>query len=158
MEIKIVLPREVEKKLLLALEKAGLVEIGGILMGEHLADAEFQIVDLTVQKQYGRSTSFIRFVREATAALVHFFRQFGNDYTRFNYLGEWHSHPLFSPIPSQKDIQSMLEIVNDRGVGANFAILLVVRLDDGQNLAMTATAFLPNYGHFRCELIREGIT
>ena len=158
MEIMIVLPGEVEKKLLLALKKAGLIEIGGILMGEHLADAEFRIVDLTIQKQYGGSAFFVRFVREATTALVRFFRRVGNDYTRFNYLGEWHSHPLFSTIPSQKDIQSMSEIVNDRDVGANFAILLIVRLDDDQYLESTATAFLPSCGHFRCGLVREEIT
>ena len=42
--MKIHLPTDIQKKLIPALEKAGNQEIGGVLMGEHIAEAEFRIV------------------------------------------------------------------------------------------------------------------
>ena len=70
----------------------------------------------------------MRRLGEALSALARFFRLTGEDYTRFNYLGEWHSHPSFSTTPSEKDVQSMLEIAGDPEVGANFVALVIVRL------------------------------
>jgi integrative and conjugative element protein (TIGR02256 family) len=57
-----------------------------------------------------------------------FFQQTGRDFQRFNYLGEWHSHPSFSVRPSPQDIQTMTDIVQDRNSLISFAVLLIVRL------------------------------
>ena len=54
-----------------------------------------------------------------------------------------------------KDIQSMLEIVTDIDIGANFVILLIVRRKGTQEIEATATAFLPNNKYFECNLIME---
>lgn len=78
-----------------------------------------------------------------------------SSYSQYNYLGEWHSHPSISPEPSQKDIQSMLEIITDEEVGANFVILLVVRLKDAQELEAAATVFIPDRSYFTCEVVKE---
>ena len=122
--MKIYLPNQIEKRLSLALGKAGSKEIGGVLMGEHIGEAEFRVVDLTIQKQRGTITFFVRLVVDAVTSLQRFFKQKKYNYKKFNYLGEWHSHPSFPPTPSSKDIQSMLEIVTDTDIGANFVILL----------------------------------
>lgn len=151
----IYLPNQIEKKLSRALEKAGSKEIGGVLMGEHIGEAEFRIVDLTIQKQCGTVTFFVRLVADAVASLQRFFKQTGYNYRKFNYLGEWHSHPSFSPTPSLKDIQSMLEIVTDTDIGANFVILLIVRHTEAQEIEATVTAFLPDSSYFECKLIKE---
>src|ERR1700720_4334656 len=52
----------------------------------------------------------------------------GRDFQRFNYLGEWHSHPSFSVRPSAQDIQTMTDIVEDRNSLISFAVLLIIRL------------------------------
>lgn len=153
--MKIYLPNEIEKRLSLALEKAGPKEIGGVLMGEHIGKEEFRIVDLTIQKQRGTFAFFVRLVADAVISLQRFFKQTEYNYRKFNYLGEWHSHPSFPPTPSSKDIQSMLEIVTDTDIGANFVVLLIVRSQGAQEIEATATAFLPDSRYFEGDLVKE---
>ena len=153
--MKIHLPTDIQKKLIPALEKAGNQEIGGVLMGEHIAEAEFRIVDLTIQEQFGRVAFFIRLVADIVKPLKGFFKRTGYNYRNFNYLGEWHSHPSFPPVPSQKDIQSMQEIVTAPDAGANFVILLIVKLKGVQEIEATVTAFLRDGKFVECQLIKE---
>ena len=153
--MKIHLPTDVQKKLIPALERAGNQEIGGVLMGEHIAEAEFRIVDLTIQEQFGSVAFFVRLVADIVKPLKGFFKRTGYNYRKFNYLGEWHSHPTFPPVPSQKDIQSMQEIVTDPDTGANFVILLIMQLKDGQEIEATVTTFLRDGKFFKCQLIKE---
>jgi len=153
--MRIYLRPEIQKRLVFALKKAGSREIGGILMGEYLKEGEFQIIDLTIQKQSGSHAFFFRLVASAIAPLNRFFKRTGNNYQKFNYIGEWHSHPSFPLIPSSKDIQSMFDIVSDAEVGANFVILLIVRLNDAQFLEATATVFLPDQTYFQCEILKD---
>lgn len=155
--MKIHLPINIQQKLIQALEKARSYEIGGVLMGEHIAEAEFRIVDLTIQKQLGSTVFFTRLVADIVKPLKRFFKQTGYNYKKFNYLGEWHSHPSFSPVPSQKDIQSMQEIILDPDTGANFVILLIVKLKGTQEIEGTVTTFLRDGKFFKCQLITEKI-
>ena len=124
-------------------------------MGEHVDKAEFRIVDLTIQKQFGTAMFFLRLVRDAVGSLKKFFKQTGHNYRKFNYLGEWHSHPTFPPLPSLHDIKSMQEIVTDSDTGANFAVLIIVQLNRSQEIDVTATVFLKDGRFFTCELIKE---
>ena len=153
--MKIYLPNQIERRLSLALKKAGVKEIGGVLMGEHIGEAEFRIHDLTIQKRHGTVAFFVRLVADAVVSLQRFFKQTGYNYRRFNYLGEWHSHPSFPPMPKSKDIQSMLEIITDTDVDANFLILLIIQHKEGQEIEATATVFFPDSTYFECELIKE---
>ena len=151
----IYLPNQIERRLILALEKAGAKEIGGVLMGEHIGEEEFRIVDLTIQKRRGTCVFFVRLVADAVASLQRFFKRTEYNYRKFNYLGEWHSHPSFPPTPSSQDVQSMLEIVTDTDIGANFVMLLIVRHTEAQEMEATVTAFLPDSSYFECKLIKE---
>ncbi len=153
--MKIYLLNKIEKRLSLALEKAGPKEIGGVLMGEHIGEEKFRIVDLTIQKHSGTVAFFVRWVADTVASLQRFFKQTEYNYRKFNYLGEWHSHPSFPLTPSSKDIQSMLEIVTDTDIGANFVILLIVRYKEAEEIEATATAFLPDSSYFECKLVKE---
>ena len=153
--MKIHLPIDIQKKLILALEKSGNREIGGVLMGEHVDEAEFRIVDLTIQQQFGGVAFFVRLVVDTVKPLKRFFKKTQHNYKKFNYLGEWHSHPSFSPMPSQKDTQSMIEIIADSDTGANFAVLLIVRLKNVQEIEATATVYFPDGNFFECQLIKE---
>jgi [CysO sulfur-carrier protein]-S-L-cysteine hydrolase len=76
--------------------------------------------------------------------LADFFARTGHDYLRYNYLGEWHSHPRFQPIPSPEDRATMLELVKNPLVGANFAVLIIVRLRRWSRLELSATLFRTN--------------
>jgi integrative and conjugative element protein (TIGR02256 family) len=93
-------------------------------MGEHIGDELFRVVEISVQRSGGTAACFIRHPNEHKAQLERFFAQTGNDYARFNYLGEWHSHPSFEPAPSETDVCTMQSIVEDPEVGVNFLVLL----------------------------------
>lgn len=149
------LPPEIADRLSSALVRAAHREIGGIVMGEHIAEDEFRVRDLTVQQRGGTFATFRRALSEALVPLRRFFADTGHDYRRFNYLGEWHSHPSFVPEPSATDHRTMRGIVNDAAVGANFVILLIVRLDGEGRLVGTVTVYLPGGQEFPGELIQE---
>jgi len=96
-------------------------------MGEQVAPDHFRVVDFSVDDTTGTAAHFVRSPEHHAKALDRFFRKTGSDFKRFNYLGEWHSHPSFSVRPSQEDIMSMQNLVNgERDI--EFSALLIVRL------------------------------
>lgn len=117
--------------------------MGGILVGEHMGFDQFRIIDISFQKSGGALAHFVRDPKHHKAFLADFFARTGNDYQRFNYIGEWHSHPLFEPIPSDKDIRTMSQLVIDPDVGVNFAVLIIVRLRGWSRLRISSTMFQP---------------
>jgi proteasome lid subunit RPN8/RPN11 len=116
-------------------------EIGGVLVGEHVAADTFRIVDISVQQRGGAAAHFVRDPEHHKAFLTDFFAKTGNNYKRFNYIGEWHSHPAFEVFPSDSDLSTMDDLVKDPDVGANFAVLLIVRLKNCRTLELSATLF-----------------
>jgi integrative and conjugative element protein (TIGR02256 family) len=141
--MQLLVTRPVIKRLERELRRAGRREIGGLLMGEHVRDELFRLVELSVQRGGGTKACFIRRPQDHKAQLEKFFAQTGNDFTRFNYLGEWHSHPSFEPLPSDTDIRTMQSMVEAPDVGVNFLVLMVCRMASrrGRVLELTATAF-----------------
>src|SRR5262245_10767455 len=88
-------------------------EIGGVLVGEQLAPDAFRLVDFSVQRSGGTETCFVCDPSEHEGFLSDFFSRTGANYSRFNYLGEWHSHPLFSVTPSPRDLLQMQTLVDE---------------------------------------------
>jgi hypothetical protein len=111
-----------------ALRPAGRKEIGGMLFAEQSAVGQFRIVDFSVDLSSGSQANFRRDPRAHQEALNAFFDRTGRDFSRFNYLGEWHSHPSFSVRPSLEDIATMIELVTNERTMISFAVLLIVRL------------------------------
>lgn len=149
--LTLILPPNVVQRIESALKRAGLHEIGGVLMAEHVGTNEFAITDLTVHKR-GTLASFVRRIEDALSYLNVFFQRTKNDYTRFNYIGEWHSHPSFELVPSTRDDASMLEIILDPTVSAVFAVLLLVKLDMGGRLQASGHLYLPDATRSSCPL------
>jgi len=110
-----------------ALRRAGRREIGGILMGKQIGVGYFEVVDFSIDAISGERAHFVRDAEHHREALDLFFERTGHNYQTFNYLGEWHSHPVFPAAPSPTDIQSMQELVEgEREI--DFAVLLIVKL------------------------------
>ena len=141
--LTLLLPADICDRIKTGLHKARHREIGGILMAEHVGVDTFSVTDLTLHRR-GTIASFVRRIEEALASLDDFFHRTRHDYTKFNYIGEWHSHPCFAPEPSPKDDSSMREIVGDAAIGANFAVLLIVKLNADGVLLTSLHAYLPN--------------
>lgn len=140
--LTLVLPHDIQAKLLAALRSGGKREIGGVLMAEHVGPNRFAVMDLTVHKR-GAVAYFIRLIEDALWRLQEFFSSTGNQYSKFNYIGEWHSHPMFAPEPSPTDDISMHQIADDPKVGANFVVLLIVKLDSSGALVAEVHTYLP---------------
>ena len=100
-----------------------------MLFGEHFSSKEFIVVEATVADT-GSVASVVRNLAKGLIRLERFFSRTRHNYTRYNYLGEWHSHPSFELVPSVIDDRTMFEIVNDPDVGAYFAISIIVKLVD----------------------------
>lgn len=141
--ISLIIEKHLVQTLKESLRRAGQYEIGGILMAEHVGVNEFVVRKITTHKK-GTFASFIRKIEDAVGSLRTFFKNTEHKYNRFNYIGEWHSHPSFSPYPSYTDDLSMLEIIQDESVGANFVVLLIVKLDNAGNLVGSAHTYLPD--------------
>ena len=126
-------------KLVAALRRAGSREIGGQLYGEQLAPSYFLVTDLAIQRRRGSVTRFFVDLVQATRDAVRFFDRTRHRYTRFNYIGEWHSHPSFAVRPSGTDIETMRALVRDPEFEGLFAVLMIVRLS---NNALSAAAWV----------------
>lgn len=123
-----VAPDQVEK-LLVVLRAAGRREVGGQLYGEQVAPSYFRINELTVQQQFGTQADFMVDIDAALRDADAYFGRTGHDYKRFNYVGEWHSHPSFAVSPSNEDTTTMTELVRDASFKGTFAVLMIARLD-----------------------------
>lgn len=154
--MKLLLPLPVIKRLEFEMRQARRNEIGGLLFGEHVGDEIFRLVDISVQRNGGSPIHFVRDPAQHQPQLDDFFRKTGADYTRFNYLGEWHSHPSFDPQPSGQDLRMMQSIVEDPTTGANFLVLLIPRLRRWRHIEVGATLFRPAMPDAHVELVVEG--
>jgi [CysO sulfur-carrier protein]-S-L-cysteine hydrolase len=113
-------------------------------MGEHVRDEVFRVVEISIQRAGGAEACFIRDPASHQTQLNEFFAQTGADYIRFNYLGEWHSHPRFEAVPSPTDVRTMQSLVSDPAVGVHFLVLLVAKLSSGNRLEASGMAFTPS--------------
>jgi len=154
--MKILIPLEIIEQLKRELRGAGIREIGGVLVGEHLHDETFRLADISVQHSGGSATHFIRDLERNNAFLKEFFARTGYDYRRFNYLGEWHSHPSFEPLPSMPDLAAMRDIVEDPNVGVHFAVLLIATLARRSTLKLSVTAFRAQAAPLNVDVEVEG--
>lgn len=145
------IPADQRTRLRFALAGAGKNEIGGQLFGEQLAPAEFAVTDLTVQRRRGTFARFFVDLLQTARDAARFFERTGRRYEKFNYIGEWHSHPSFEVRPSAHDVATMRGLVSDVEFRGNFAVLLIVRLDR-EDIAMYACVFDPKGGEMQVTL------
>jgi proteasome lid subunit RPN8/RPN11 len=143
---------DIESRLRRALRQAGRREIGGMLFAEQLAPARFRLMDFSVDSSSGSHAHFRRDPAAHTAALNEFFDRTGRDFSRFNYLGEWHSHPSFSASPSLHDMETMQSLVENPGGEISFALLLIVRLRFWLWIDHSLTAFARGYSPRRARI------
>lgn len=150
--------KQCAEKLKHALRQAGEAEIGGVLAAEHLSDGVFEVIDLSVQRIGGAFASFRRWVLPHRRFLQRFFMRTGRNYQRFNYLGEWHSHPSFPAEPSTIDVRVMQRLIESKDQDANFIVLVVVKLNSAGALEGSAHAFRPGLAPVRIRLHLPGRT
>ncbi|NTZ82018.1 hypothetical protein FCJ61_03045 [Burkholderia metallica] len=154
--IEVQLTPECAAKLLHELRRARADEIGGVLATERVADRVFRIVDLSIQRKGGSVTAFSRDASLHKRFMRRFHDLTGHQYERFNYLGEWHSHPSFPALPSPKDVRTMHSLLEAPDQVANFLVLLIVKRSSAGKLEASAHAFAPDLAPMRVPLTMLG--
>jgi integrative and conjugative element protein (TIGR02256 family) len=100
-------------------------EVGGILVGFYTEDHTTAIVTNVStpsdDSKAGR-TWYLRGVRRLRSWLRLLWQQNVRQY----YLGEWHSHPGGSPVPSKQDIDQMIQIAVDENYQCREPILAII--------------------------------
>lgn len=135
------------------LKGAGRKEIGGVLFGEQIAEGDFRIVEATRQRFFGGTvTTFKRRGAAARKDILYLHKKFGGNPERFNYLGEWHSHPNAPAAPSLQDEVTMYKLLADQGEAVNFLVLIIVRLDVEARFHIAARTYLTSGHKLNCEI------
>jgi proteasome lid subunit RPN8/RPN11 len=137
------------------LRRAGSRETGGVLFGEHVGEADFRIVEATAQRLGGGPVAFKRNGGKAQRDLKSLSRRYGDDPSRFNYLGEWHSHPHVPATPSPIDEVTMHKLLSDPNCDVNFLVLLITRLSNAGTLELSASTYLATGQKLDCDVIFE---
>lgn len=133
-------------------------ELGGVLFGEQIAEGDFRVVETTRQRLWGgTATTFHRRGGRARKEILAFHEKLGGDPERFNYLGEWHSHPSTPVWPSIQDEVTMYQLLADQGAAVNFLVLMILKLDRDSRLQIGAQTYLSSGHKIQCEIeIEDG--
>ncbi|MBL8471984.1 MAG: Mov34/MPN/PAD-1 family protein [Rhodocyclaceae bacterium] len=149
--IDVVLNSRCVRKLKRELRTAGTSEIGGVLAAEQVGDGRFLVLDLSVQRN-GTNSHFERDPVQHRAFIRQFHERMGRKPARFNYLGEWHSHPAYPATPSDVDFRQMQCLVEDGEQKSTFLVLLIVKLGVRGELRGSAFGFRPGFAPIRGRL------
>lgn len=144
-------PPEQLRQIVVAVSRAGVREVGGQLFGEQLVPSDFRLTKVTVQERWGTISRFVVDLYQASRDALDFFTQTRRAYQRYNYIGEWHSHPLFPVAPSSQDLATMRSLVAAPTFQGNFSVLMIVRLDAAK-LTSGAWLFDPGGAEIPVEL------
>lgn len=155
--IDVILNGKCVRKLKRELRAAGSNEIGGVLAAEQVDDGRFLVVDLSVQRN-GTHSHFERDPHQHREFIRRFHQRTGHKPERFNYLGEWHSHPVYPATPSDVDFRQMQHLVEEAEQKSTFLILVIVTLGLNSELRGSAYGFRPGFAPLRVRLrsIEEG--
>ena len=152
--MQLLLPSDVRRTMRRHMVWARRREIGGILMGEEIGARRFRIVDFSVDAVTGTSAHFVRDADHHERELRAFFQKTGADYSRYNYLGEWHTHPSFDVRPSLQDLHSMQDLV-EGSRGVDFAVLFIARVRWMWRFQCSAFLFVQQHAPTEIEVLHE---
>jgi integrative and conjugative element protein (TIGR02256 family) len=120
------------------------LETGGILLGHYSVSHDRAIVtDITKAPSDSRSGRywFLRGVRGLQGKIDRLWSR-----NQGYYLGEWHFHPLGSPMPSSTDVGQMYEIAESEQYHCPEPVLLIIGGDPAGEWSAKALVFLRREG------------
>src|SRR5690606_18819086 len=99
-------------------------EFGGFLIGYYTEDYKHLRITDTILPKYFNSTkySFERSTKGIAKKLGTYFEETPKKF----YVGEWHTHPDSSPIPSITDISAINAIINNQNACLANPVLLII--------------------------------
>lgn len=123
---KLYLSMEVIKEIESEYKKNRYFEVGGILLGKMSSNLDTIYVDRLLKVKSRRKYSFT-YIRNSKKAQKIINEEWKYSEGVMNYLGEWHTHPGISPLPSLQDRQTILELTQDKkSIYFPYTILLIM--------------------------------
>tara|TARA_R110001583_G_scaffold178502_3_gene334466 strand:+ start:1434 stop:1886 length:453 start_codon:yes stop_codon:yes gene_type:complete len=103
------------------IEKFGMIETGGILLGFIKNDTIY----IEVASKPGENAIHEEYYFKADSDYVNMIidMEYANSDGKIKYLGEWHTHPEYIPTPSELDLISLSEITTSKG---DFCIMVIL--------------------------------
>lgn len=94
-------------------------ETGGTLVGFYLADYRIAYIAQILDAKTGAQRSRRHFYRPSDNIDYQLRRIYNRSQGKIHYLGEWHTHPFDSPIPSDIDKDSMVKLAQSPSVATD---------------------------------------
>lgn len=134
----IVIPKEISELLKKELDFMGQNETKGSFFAERIDNDLFEVNEIYFSKKRG-TFSFIKMIigDEYKKFQKKYHEKYSFDYEKYNYIGDWHSHPSFSCFPSTYDKK---EAIDDfKKSNANFIVQFIFK---NENDSLIGKAFL----------------
>jgi len=139
--MKIVITPKVTKLIYQQVEKYKPFETKGALFARKITDELYEIEEVYLEKKVG-SITFVKLYNNKKYQNFQekYHEKHQHDYVNHNYIGDWHSHPLFLCFPSSFDISEVeLDLRNSN---AKFLIQVIVKVENHQ---LIGNAFLYDF-------------
>lgn len=137
-------------------------EAGGVLIGKQVEnDNHYVLSAISTPTKYDKQTrcSFTRSIKSAQPFIDERWRNSGGIE---NYIGEWHTHPEITPVPSRIDKALIRQVVLDKSSPFSKVILIIVGLNgtiyieafdaESTGFASESQIIEVNYEHIRSEV------
>lgn len=110
-------------------------ETGGILFGKISRNRKTIFIE-KAKSIKGKKLLSLTYIRDGKKAQNAIDSLWAETQGELNYLGEWHTHPNISPIPSQRDKHTIVELTSEKKSNYfPYTILLIM----GKNERLTIT-------------------
>lgn len=129
--MKIIVPKEISERIYKQVDKNGVNETKGALFAEQTGNEEFLIEDVYMSKTKG-NTVFSNLINNCAYKRFEkkYFKKHSFDYEKHNYIGDWHSHPLYECVPSNFDKKELMEELSKSN--AIFLIQVILKIENKQ--------------------------
>jgi proteasome lid subunit RPN8/RPN11 len=136
----LIIPKKIRNDIYEYVNKYSPNETKGALFAEKLDDETYKVEAVYFEKKVGTFAFVTLFNNERYKKFcANYFNKYKNQYEIHNYIGDWHSHPSFSCVPSLYDKN---EVIKDlKNSNANFLIQLIVKIEKN---CLVGNAFLYN--------------
>ena len=105
-------------------------EACGILMGRYIIDSDDIVIDFISVPTKTDIRSRFRFFRSKKSHQDFHDRIWHSSSGRYNYLGEWHTHPEPNPRPSKYDIKNWKKVLKKSTFGSDFLLFIILGTEE----------------------------
>ena len=129
--MEIIIPKKISLKLKKQISKYSPLETKGALFAEDLGNDTFRIDEVYLEPKPGTTTFVKLFInQEYVSFQKNYHKLRKNNFSKFNFIGDWHSHPLFECFPSSYDIREVEEDIKKSN--AIFLVQLILKVIKGK--------------------------